>query len=95
MVEVAAEKNPTLVMPLPVELLRFFDRAPQSSGNGQASQVTAPQQELAGATLSELPPTGLKQEPAGFPEEPARPGEEPARALRPDRGVVRPSQAGG
>ena len=26
-VEVAAEKNSTLVMPLPVELLRFFDRA--------------------------------------------------------------------
>jgi regulator of protease activity HflC (stomatin/prohibitin superfamily) len=27
-VEVAAEKNSTLVMPVPVELLRFFDRAP-------------------------------------------------------------------
>jgi hypothetical protein len=26
-VEVAAEKNSTLVMPIPVELLRFFDRA--------------------------------------------------------------------
>jgi hypothetical protein len=26
-VEVAAEKNSTLVMPFPVELLRFFDRA--------------------------------------------------------------------
>ena len=25
-VEVAAEKNSTLVMPVPVELLRFFDR---------------------------------------------------------------------
>jgi regulator of protease activity HflC (stomatin/prohibitin superfamily) len=33
-VEVAAEKNSTLVMPIPVELLRFFDR-----GSGQASQV--------------------------------------------------------
>ncbi len=31
-VEVAAEKNSTLVMPIPVELLRFFDR-----GSGQAS----------------------------------------------------------
>jgi regulator of protease activity HflC (stomatin/prohibitin superfamily) len=29
-VEVAAEKNSTLIMPLPVELLRFFDRATQS-----------------------------------------------------------------
>jgi hypothetical protein len=27
-VEVAAEKNSTLVMPFPVELLRFFDRIP-------------------------------------------------------------------
>jgi len=26
-VEVAAEKNSTLVMPFPVELLRYFDRA--------------------------------------------------------------------
>ena len=26
-VKVAAEKNSTLVMPFPVELLRFFDRA--------------------------------------------------------------------
>jgi regulator of protease activity HflC (stomatin/prohibitin superfamily) len=33
-VEVAAEKNSTLVMPIPVELLRFFDR-----GSGEASQA--------------------------------------------------------
>jgi regulator of protease activity HflC (stomatin/prohibitin superfamily) len=32
-VEVASEKNSTLVMPIPVELLRFFDR-----GSGQISQ---------------------------------------------------------
>jgi|SRR5579875_1122204 len=31
-VEVAAEKNSTLVMPLPVELLRFFDRAAPAGG---------------------------------------------------------------
>jgi regulator of protease activity HflC (stomatin/prohibitin superfamily) len=31
-VEVAAEKNSTLVLPFPVELLRFFDRAGQGSG---------------------------------------------------------------
>jgi regulator of protease activity HflC (stomatin/prohibitin superfamily) len=30
-VEVAAEKNSTLVMPFPVELLRFFDRAAQAA----------------------------------------------------------------
>jgi regulator of protease activity HflC (stomatin/prohibitin superfamily) len=31
-VEVAAEKNSTLVMPVPVELLRFFDRTDQHAG---------------------------------------------------------------
>jgi hypothetical protein len=35
-VEVAAEKNSTLVMPIPVELLRFFDRA------APATAVAAP-----------------------------------------------------
>jgi len=36
-VEVAAERNSTLVMPVPVELLRFFDKfSPTSSGPSQA-----------------------------------------------------------
>jgi regulator of protease activity HflC (stomatin/prohibitin superfamily) len=38
-VEVAAEKNSTLVMPIPVELLRFFDRA------APGAQSTPPMQE--------------------------------------------------
>ena len=38
-VEVAAEKNSTLVMPVPVELLRFFDRAARP-GTGPSSQPT-------------------------------------------------------
>ena len=36
-VEVAAEKNSTLVMPFPVELLRFFDRASVGTSLGEAS----------------------------------------------------------
>jgi regulator of protease activity HflC (stomatin/prohibitin superfamily) len=36
-VEVAAEKNSTLVMPVPVELLRFFDRAARAAGQAQPS----------------------------------------------------------
>jgi regulator of protease activity HflC (stomatin/prohibitin superfamily) len=36
-VEVAAEKNSTLVMPVPVELLRFFDRAARGIGQAQSS----------------------------------------------------------
>jgi regulator of protease activity HflC (stomatin/prohibitin superfamily) len=38
--EVAAEKNSTLVMPFPVELLRFFDNAAQSQGRAQAAATT-------------------------------------------------------
>jgi regulator of protease activity HflC (stomatin/prohibitin superfamily) len=37
-VDVAAEKNSTLVMPFPVELLRFFDHA---AGSGASSSTTA------------------------------------------------------
>jgi len=36
-VEVAAERNSTLVMPIPVELLRFFDKfTPSAGGGGEA-----------------------------------------------------------
>ena len=38
-VEVAAEKNSTLVMPVPVELLRFFDRAAPAAGHAQPAAV--------------------------------------------------------
>jgi hypothetical protein len=34
-VEVAAEKNSTLVMPVPVELLRFFDRMAPTADHAQ------------------------------------------------------------
>ncbi|WP_328912820.1 MULTISPECIES: slipin family protein [unclassified Streptomyces] len=67
-VEVAAEKNSTLVMPFPVEMLRFFDRAGQSGGDsaGQppatATAAADPQSEPADAppeieadTRAELP----------------------------------------
>ncbi|TMR33067.1 slipin family protein [Nonomuraea zeae] len=40
-VEVAAEKNSTLIMPLPVELLRFFDRATQTTAPQLAAQSRA------------------------------------------------------
>src|SRR5437868_6947617 len=39
-VEVAAEKNSTLVMPVPVELLRFFDRMAPPSQAEPASAAT-------------------------------------------------------
>jgi regulator of protease activity HflC (stomatin/prohibitin superfamily) len=40
-VEVAAEKNSTLVMPVPVELLRFFDRAAPATAHAQPPATTA------------------------------------------------------
>ena len=39
-VEVAAVKNSTLVMPVPVELLRFFDRAAPITGNAEPAAAT-------------------------------------------------------
>ena len=42
-VEVAAEKNSTLVLPFPVELLRFLEKAtPQPSGSQDTAATTAP-----------------------------------------------------
>jgi regulator of protease activity HflC (stomatin/prohibitin superfamily) len=38
-VDVAAEKNSTLVMPFPVELLRFFDRAGGDATDAAAAQI--------------------------------------------------------
>jgi hypothetical protein len=40
-VEVAAEKNSTLVMPVPVELLRFFDRTAPAAGQAMSSAEDA------------------------------------------------------
>jgi regulator of protease activity HflC (stomatin/prohibitin superfamily) len=43
MVDVAAEKNSTLVMPFPVELLRFFERAASAPAtDGTPAQATVP-----------------------------------------------------
>jgi regulator of protease activity HflC (stomatin/prohibitin superfamily) len=41
-VEVAAEKNSTLVMPFPVEMLRFFDRATAPAADEGAGQAVIP-----------------------------------------------------
>ncbi|MFJ3710083.1 slipin family protein [Streptomyces sp. NPDC090053] len=54
-VEVASEKNSTLVLPFPVELLRFLERAqrfPQMP-QGPAPATTAPEPEVAAADTNE------------------------------------------
>ena len=61
-VEVAAEKNSTLVMPFPVELLRFFDRASLTPTTSRAfTTETEDEQE---ATALPSPPAAL---PGGQP----------------------------
>jgi regulator of protease activity HflC (stomatin/prohibitin superfamily) len=49
-VEVAAEKNSTLVLPFPVELLRFLERATPGSRDDEAAMPSAP----AAASKSEM-----------------------------------------
>jgi regulator of protease activity HflC (stomatin/prohibitin superfamily) len=77
-VEVAAEKNSTLVMPFPVELLRFFDNAPPAQGRVQAaaaeastadgSPQTADVPALTGASPVSMSPAGYLN---GIPKTPA------------------------
>ncbi|WP_371530022.1 slipin family protein [Streptomyces sp. NBC_01283] len=74
-VAVAAEKNSTLVLPFPVELLRFLERAQQA------------QQPAAAETPAAKPPAAAP--PAAVSEAPAAVTETPAVAL-PDFGVPGP-----
>jgi regulator of protease activity HflC (stomatin/prohibitin superfamily) len=58
-VEVASERNSTLVMPVPVELLRFFERMapaaagppPEDTGDAEVAEAEA---EISGAAVPEL-----------------------------------------
>ncbi|HEY2287168.1 MAG TPA: slipin family protein, partial [Streptosporangiaceae bacterium] len=53
-VEVAAEKNSTLVMPIPVELLRFFDRAAPAAPPAPPA-AEAPDRQAAAAPTAPAP----------------------------------------
>ncbi|MGW1843083.1 slipin family protein [Streptomyces sp. NPDC001966] len=101
-VAVAAEKNSTLVLPFPVELLRFLERA-QQPGQQQlapAQQQSAPgQQQLAPRQQQPPPPQGAAAQPqpqrqsqrhaqAPRPAPPQR----PAQARRPAQAQPRPQQ---
>ncbi|MFJ9056227.1 MULTISPECIES: SPFH domain-containing protein [unclassified Streptomyces] len=75
-VAVAAEKNSTLVLPFPVELLRFLERAQQPQPAGAGEQRTAPEQPVRAAGPSDAEPSGPppadssagEPEPDGVPE---------------------------
>jgi regulator of protease activity HflC (stomatin/prohibitin superfamily) len=65
-VEVAAEKNSTLVMPFPVELLRFFDRAATPAAMARPTETeTAAEAAAEAEDTSILPPVTVPELPAG------------------------------
>jgi regulator of protease activity HflC (stomatin/prohibitin superfamily) len=62
-VEVAAEKNSTLVMPVPVELLRFFDRTAPATARARPAADDAQED----ASLPAVPAMPALTMPAGLP----------------------------
>jgi regulator of protease activity HflC (stomatin/prohibitin superfamily) len=64
-VEVAAEKNSTLVMPVPVELLRFFDRATSMMPDGPAGNEKPAEAPAPAVVPGDADPGALEAGPAG------------------------------
>ena len=84
-VEVAAEKNSTLVMPIPVELLRFFDRVHSggsSSGSDTAEEPEDLGDEEVAAAAAAISHTNVPE--LGAPEVPAVPEVAAASASVPE-----------
>src|SRR5215471_950272 len=87
-VEVAAERNSTLVMPVPVELLRFFDQFNPSQAGGQKPETQAESiDDLGDAALAQAD-ARLRggQQPLEIPDVPAIP--ELSAAEKGDIGTV-------
>jgi regulator of protease activity HflC (stomatin/prohibitin superfamily) len=80
-VEVAGERNSTLVMPIPVELLRFFDKfTPSSGGQGGGPQAEADSRSMGDFSDAEIdnppPPAAIgsaAEVPLDIPDVPAIP----------------------
>jgi hypothetical protein len=73
-VEVAAEKNSTLVMPVPVELLRFFDRmAPAPAGDGRPAEDSASLADFGDDDVAEAEAAITSGAPLEIPEVPPIP----------------------
>ena len=87
-VEVAAEKNSTLVMPIPVELLRFFDRVHSgggASGSGTAEEPDDLGDEEVAAAEAAIAHTNVPE--LGTPEVPPVPEVASASASVPELGT--------
>ena len=81
-VEVAAEKNSTLVMPFPVELLRYFDKAAQKMTSSEAPvPASQPQAPAPTPAPAPAPTTDHSSTPAQLPA--AAPAPTPAPAAPP------------
>lgn len=85
MVEVSAEKNSTLILPFPVELLRYLDNAGAELGS-RAAERTAPA--TAAADTPELPaapePAAADTSPPASPPASTTPSSAPSSAGQPD-----------
>jgi hypothetical protein len=82
-VEVAAERNSTLVMPIPVELLRFFDKMtpPQPAGEPKSAADSASMADFGDVAVAEAEADaeigGAAADPIAIPEVPKIPALSP------------------
>jgi len=78
-VEVAAERNSTLVMPIPVELLRFFDKMtpPEAAGAPKSAADSASMADFGDTAVAEAEAEaeigGSPEDPIAIPEVPKIP----------------------
>ena len=94
-VEVAAEKNSTLVMPVPVELLRFFDRmAPAPAGDGRPAEDSASLADFGDDDVAEAEAAITNGAPLEIPEVPPIP-QLPVQASNGKLAAVVPQPDGG
>jgi hypothetical protein len=105
MVEVSSERNSTLIMPVPVELLRFFEKvAPANSGQAAPPPVDTGDAEVAQAEaaiskaglpeIGEAPPPEVPDaEVPPLPDAAEEPGQLPAPETDPPSGSGSPQAA--
>lgn len=82
-VEVSAEKNSTLIMPMPVELLRFFDRmTPKAAGDDQPSEPADETEEELEEEVEKVPDVQVEPPPVALEERKGDPIDELANRMR-------------
>ena len=95
-VEVASERNSTLVMPVPVELLRFFDRAMQPGTAGareEDEEIPPPPEDTGDAEVAAAEAAISKAPIPGVPKPPPAPGISPAKVPELDESAPLPDES--